>query len=144
MEQQTLANHRRLVPMYHFVLALLLLVAVGGSLYNLYRAWGRGSGRGEAILVLIMVVIVFIEGFYLRIFALKAQDRAIRAEENLRHFAMHGSLLNPKLDVRQVIGLRFASDEEFAELAEKAAAEGLSENDIKKAVKNWRGDLYRV
>ena len=144
MEQQTFANHRRLVPMYHFVLALLLLAAVGGSLYNLYRAWGRGSGRGEAILVLVIVVMVFIEGFYLRIFALKAQDRAIRAEENLRHFAMHGSLLNPKLDVRQVIGLRFASDEEFAELAEKAAAEGLSENDIKKAVKNWRGDFYRV
>ncbi|MGB7490112.1 MAG: DUF6526 family protein [Thermoanaerobaculia bacterium] len=40
--------------------------------------------------------------------------------------------------------MRFASDEEFAELAERAAKEGLSETDIKKAVKNWRGDLYRV
>ena len=77
-------------------------------------------------------------------FALKAQDRAIRVEENLRHFAMHGSLLDPKLDIRQIIGLRFASDEEFAELAAKAAADGLSENDVKKAVKNWRGDYYRV
>ena len=89
-------------------------------------------------------MILFIEGFLLRIFALKAQDRAIRAEENLRHFALHGSLLDPRLDTRQIIGLRFASDEEFAELATKAAEEGMSENDIKKAVKNWRGDYYRV
>ncbi len=144
MEQQNFANHRRLVPMYHFVLALLLLVAVGGSLYNVYRAWGRGSGRGEAVLVLILVVIVFIEGFYLRVFALKAQDRAIRAEENLRHFVLLGSLLDPKLDTRQIIGLRFASDEEFGELAKRAAEEEMSENDIKKAVQNWRADFYRV
>ena len=144
MEQQSFANHRRFMPLYHFVLTLLVLVAVGGSVYNLYRAWGRGSGRGEAILVVLIVVILFIEGFLLRIFALKAQDRAIRAEENLRHYALHGSLLNSKLDTRQIIGLRFASDEELGELAEKAAAEGLSENDIKKAVKNWRGDYYRV
>lgn len=91
-----------------------------------------------------LVVIVFIEGLYLRLFALKAQDRAIRVEENLRHYVLNGSLLNPKLDTRQIIGLRFASDEEFAELAEKAVEEGLSENDIKKAIKNWRGDYYRV
>ena len=144
MENQNFANHRRLVPIFHFGLFLLMLLAAGGSLYNVYRAWGRGSGRGEAILIVILVAIVFFEGYYLRSFALKAQDRAIRVEENLRHFAMHGSLLNPKLDTRQIIGLRFASDEEFAELAEKAAAEGMSENDIKKAVKNWRGDYYRV
>jgi hypothetical protein len=144
MEQQNFANHRQFVPWYHFVLTLLVALALGGSLYNIYRAWGRGSGRGEAVLIFVLVVIAFLEGFFLRVFALKAQDRAIRVEENLRHFAMHGSLLDPKLDIRQIIGLRFASDEEFAELAAKAAADGLSENDVKKAVKNWRGDYYRV
>lgn len=144
MEQQSYANHRRYMPLYHFVLTFLVLAAIGGSLYNLYQAWCRESGRGEAVLILVLVIIVFIEGALLRSFALKAQDRAIRAEENLRHFALTGSLLNPKLDIRQIVGLRFASDEEFAELAERAAKEGLSETDIKKAVKNWRGDLYRV
>lgn len=144
MEQQNCANHRQFVPLYHFVLTFLVLVAIGGSLYNFYRAWGRGSGRIEAAMIILLVVILFIEGFLLRIFALKAQDRAIRAEENLRHFVLHGSLLDPRLSIRQIIGLRFAADEEFAELAEKAAAEGISETDIKKAVKNWRGDYYRV
>lgn len=144
MDQQNYKNHRQLVPLYHFVLTLLVLLAFGGSLYNIYRAWGRGSGRGEAVLIFVLVVIAFLEGFFLRVFALKAQDRAIQVEENLRHFAMNGSLLDPTLDIRQIIGLRFASDEEFAELAAKAAADGLSENDIKKAVKDWRGDYYRV
>ncbi len=144
MQEQNFGNHRRYMPAYHFVLSFLVLVAIGGSLYNIYRAWGRGSGRGEAILVFLLVVIAFIEGSLLRIFALKAQDRAIRAEENLRHFVLHGSLLDPRLDIRQIIGLRFASDEEFGELAKRAAEEGMSENDIKKAVKSWRGDYYRV
>ena len=144
MEKQTYGNHRRFMPLYHFVLTFLILVAIGGSVYNIYRAWGRGSGRGEAILILLIVVILFIEGALLRIFALKAQDRAIRAEENLRHYVLHGSLLDPRLDIRQVIGLRFAADEEFGELAKRAAEESLSESEIKKAVKRWRGDYYRV
>ena len=82
--------------------------------------------------------------FFCRIFALKAQDRAIRAEENLRHFAMTGKLLDPKLTIRQIIGLRFASDEEFVALARRAAEEGLTEDAIKRAVKQWRPDTYRV
>ena len=77
-------------------------------------------------------------------FALKAQDRAIRAEENLRHFVLTGKLLDPKLTVRQIIGLRFASDGEFVALAQRAAAENLSEDDIKKAIKTWKPDTYRV
>ena len=144
MAEQNYGNHRRYMPLYHFVLSSLVLLAIGGSIYNIYRAWGRGSGRGEAILVFLLVVIVLIEGALLRTFALKAQDRAIRAEENLRHFVLCGSLLDPRLDVRQIIGLRFAADEELGELARRAAEESMSENDIKKAVKSWRGDYYRV
>jgi len=144
MENQNFGNHRQFVPLYHFVLTLMVLVALGGSLYLVYRSAINQSDRIVSVLILALVIMAFIEGFCLRIFALKAQDRAIRAEENLRHFAMTGSLLNPGLTIRQIIGLRFASDEEFVELAEKAAAEGLSENDIKKAVKTWRGDYYRV
>lgn len=144
MENQNYGNHRRFVPLYHFVLTGLVLVTLLGSIYNLYRAFARGAGRGEAGLVFLIVVMVFISGAYLRIFALKAQDRAIRAEENLRYFAMQGALLDPRLDIRQIVGLRFASEEEFVALAQRAAEEGLSENEIKKAVKTWRADTYRV
>jgi uncharacterized protein DUF6526 len=53
-------------------------------------------------------------------------------------------LLDPKLTIRQIIGLRFASDREFVALAQKAAAENLSEDAIKKAIRNWRADTYRA
>ena len=78
------------------------------------------------------------------LFALKAQDRAIRAEENLRHFALTGKLLDPRLDMRQVIALRFASDAEFVALARRAAADTLTPDAIKQAIQNWRADTYRV
>lgn len=79
-----------------------------------------------------------------RIFALKAQDRAIRAEENLRHFVLTGKLLPSSLTVGQVVALRFASDAEFVALAEKAAANNLSGKEIKQSIQNWKADFYRV
>jgi Family of unknown function (DUF6526) len=72
------------------------------------------------------------------------QDRAIRAEENLRHFALTGKLLDPRLSIKQIVGLRFASDGEFMELARKAAEGSMSQDEIKKSVKNWRVDHDRV
>jgi hypothetical protein len=82
--------------------------------------------------------------FFSRVFALKAQGRAIRAEEQLRHYILTTKPLDPRLTLRQIIGLRFASDDEFVELARRAADENLSEDAIKQAVKTWRPDVYRV
>lgn len=141
---QSYANHRRFVPLYHYVLSLLALAALVGALFVLYRAWMRGSGRVAAVVLLLLVVCVLLEGYYLRTFPLVAQDRAIRAEENLRHYILYGTLLDPRLHIRQIIGLRFASDEEFGELAKRAAEEGLSEDEIKKGVRTWRADTYRM
>ena len=89
-------------------------------------------------------IVLLLIGFYTRTFALIAQDRAIKAEENLRHYLLTGKTLDAKLKVRQIIGLRFASDEEFPALVEKALKEKLSEKDIKKSIINWRPDYYRV
>jgi len=87
---------------------------------------------------------VLLPMFLCRMFAVKAQDRGIRAEENLRHFALTGKLLDARLTIRQIIGLRFASDDEFVWLAKEAVEKNLAEDAIKKAVRKWRGDTYRV
>ncbi len=144
MEAQNYANHRRNVPAFHFILLPIILLTLIGSFVNLYQSWGDHQRQYSASLIVVIMVCLALLSVIARLFSLKAQDRAIRAEENLRHYVMTGKLLNPKLTVRQIIGLRFASDDEFVALAGRAVEENLSEAAIEKAVKNWRADTYRV
>jgi len=144
MKAQNYANHRRFVPMFHGVLFGLLVVTFVGSLVNLTKSFGDHQRIYSASLIVVLSFCSLLLFFFCRIFALKAQDRAIRAEENLHHYVLTSRLLDPGLTIRQVIGLRFASDAEFVELAQKAVREHLSEDAIKRSIKNWRADTYRV
>ena len=144
MTTQNYANHRRYVPVFHAVLFPLLVLTLIGACMNLYKSCGDHQRLYSASLIVVLTISMVLLFFFCRIFALKAQDRAIRAEENLRHYVLTGKLLDPRITIRQVIGLRFAPDEEFVALAQRAAAEGLSEDAIKRAVKQWRADTYRV
>ena len=140
---QDYSNHSRVVPLYHHVLALLLVATLIGAAINFFGSLGTES-LYSASLILVMSVSFLILGLLARTFALKAQDRAIRVEENLRHFVLTEKLIDPRVTMRQVIGLRFASDGEFLQLANRAAEENLSEGEIKKAIKDWRADHERV
>ena len=144
MEAQNYANHQRFVPMYHKVLFGLIVLTLIGSLVNLYQSLGDHQRLYSASLIVVLSISLLLLFFFCRIFPLKAQDRAIRAEENLRHYALTGKLFDPRLTIRQIIALRFAPDEEFLALAQRAAGENLSADDIKKAIKNWRADNYRI
>jgi uncharacterized protein DUF6526 len=142
MANQSYSSHRQWVPAYHFVLTLLILATLVGSVINLMSA--PPEGVYSASLITAMSVALFMTALFARIFALKAQDRAIRAEENFRHFALTGNQLDARITMRQAIGLRFASDGELASLAERAASEGLSEDKIKESITSWRSDLDRL
>jgi len=144
MSRQNYKNHRRFVPMFHYFLALLIIATFIGSIVNLVESVEKSAGVYSASLIVAVSVALIFTFYYLRIFALRAQDRAIRAEENLRYFTKNGKLLDPRLTIRQIVGLRFASDGEFEALCERAISEGLSEDDIKKAISNWRADNDRV
>ena len=130
--------------MFHGVLFAILALTLIGSIINLFQSFGDHQRLYSASLIVVLTFCALMLFFFARIFPLKAQDRAIRAEENLRHFAMTGKLLDPRLTTRQVIALRFASDAEFVALAKRAADENLDPDTIKKSVKNWRADTYRV
>lgn len=143
MSDQSYSNHGRMVTGYHKVGFTLLALTLIGAGWNLWISVG-GPNFKNAILILTLTVVLVLVGYYARIFALKAQDRAIRAEENLRHYVQHGKLLPAALTMRQIIGIRFASDDEFQALAADAAEKGTSEDDIKKSIKNWKADTYRV
>jgi hypothetical protein len=144
MPEQNYSNHRRTVPAFHFVLLPILPLTLIGSAVNLYKSWGDHERFYSAALIVVLVITSILTALFGRMFALKAQDRSIRAEENLRHFVLTGKLLDPRLTIPQIVALRFASDGEFAALAEQAAEHSLPADTIKQAVKRWRPDTYRV
>lgn len=142
MKTQTYKNHRKFVKIYHLFALPLTLVLIIGAVMNLINS--APENLYSASLLVLVSVLLLLTLFFTRAFALKAQDRAIRVEENFRHYLLTGKPLPSELKTRQIIGLRFASDEEFPALAEKAVKDSMSEDAIKKAIKNWKGDYYRA
>jgi hypothetical protein len=142
MAEQNFKNHTRLVAGYHGVTFLLILTGLIGSIVNLLKADPQ-THYSAALLVVVFLAFGGIF-WYARVFALKAQDRAIRAEENFRHYILTGKPFDKQLRLGQIIALRFASDEEMPALAKKAVEEKMSQKDIKQAIQNWRADYNRV
>lgn len=141
--QQSYKNHAQIVFLYHRVLTLLLLAILIGSVVNLTKSWGD-STRYSASLIVALTMAAILLFVFVRVFPLKAQDRAIRAEEQLRHYVLTGKMLDSHLTMRQIVALRFASDAEFVVLAQRAVDQSLSPDAIKREIKHWRADTYRV
>lgn len=79
--------------------------------------------------------------------ALRAQNRIIRLEEQLRLADLvdeqHLELVEA-LTMEQYIALRFASDAELSALAQRAVSENLTPKQIKQIITTWRPDHHRV
>jgi hypothetical protein len=144
MKEQNYSNHTKLVPAFHGVLFTLLLLTFIGSCINLWKSIGDHQRLYSAALIVVLTFCVFMTAGFARMFALKAQDRAIRAEENFRHYLLTGKPLDGGLTMKQIIGLRFASDSEFPALAAQAVRTGMSQDAIKRAVTSWRSDNDRL
>ena len=144
MTSQNFKNHTRLLLGWHGITALAILALLICSLINLYYSTYNWQAHFTAALLVITAIALCFMFWFIRVFALKAQDRAIRAEENLRHFALTGKLLDSRLRIGQIVALRFAADEEFVALANKTAEENMSSKAIKQAIVNWKADYHRV
>jgi hypothetical protein len=142
MKEQNFKNHTRFVFLYHVIGFLLLLALLIGSVVNVINS--SKENLYSATLILATNFLLGITLYFARSFALKANDRAIRAEENLRHFILKNSPLPSGLKISQIIALRFASDEEFSDLCLKAKSENLSSTEIKKLIQHWKADFDRV
>ena len=144
MPEQNFKNHTRYVPLFHFIAFPAAGFAFAASIIRLVKAIGEASGRQYAAAMVALTVAVILALWFARAFALKAQDRAIRAEEKLRYYIATGKTFDSRLRMSQIIALRFASDDEFVDLAKRAVDENLSSKQIKEAIKNWKADNNRV
>jgi Family of unknown function (DUF6526) len=144
MPEQNFKNHARMVPLFHYVASLAILIPFVISVIHFFKTIMDKSGRLNAAATVSLIVGIILVFWFSRVFALKAQDRAIRAEENFRHFVATGKPLDSRLRMGQIIALRFAGDNEFVALAKKAADENMGAKDIKMAIQNWRADNNRA
>jgi hypothetical protein len=101
----------------------------------------------ESIYLFIGAFVLFLLPLLARMYALKLQNRIILNEMRNRYFHLAGKTFDEKekeLKLGQIIGLRFASDEELLGLIDRAIADKLTSKEIKQQIKNWRGDYIRV
>jgi len=97
LPEQNYDNHAKIVPLFHRVGAPILLLTLIGACVNFAESIGDHERLYNASLILVLTICLILTFFLARIFPLKAQDRAIRAEENLRHYVLTGKLLDPRL-----------------------------------------------
>jgi Family of unknown function (DUF6526) len=140
--QQTLANHAKIDPWFHYFLLPVLLICFIASIVFLFH-----GVNALHIWLAVFSLAALLLCFRIRIYSLKVQDRVIRLEERLRLYALLPESLKakiPELSERQLIALRFAADQELPSLVEKTLREDLDPRAIKKAINNWRPDYWRV
>jgi hypothetical protein len=139
---QTLANHAKFDPAFHFFLVPVLLInviVIGIQLFRFHDLLG--------VWVFIMSLALVVIMGRMRSYATHLQDRIIRVEEHLRLTAILPESLRMRvseLTDAQLVALRFASDAEAPLLVKRALDEKLSRSDIKKVIVDWRPDYSRV
>jgi hypothetical protein len=146
---QSFKKHGRLDPPFHMILLTTLVVNLVVSLDFAYelRKLGLDHWLVYAEWLVILSIVVFIPVLRIRTYPIKLQDRIIRLEERIRLQALaptewHTQIY--KLSEDQLIGLRFAADDEVVELAKQALEHNLNRKQIKERIKEWRPDNWRV
>ena len=121
----------------------MLLVNLVYGVIGVFSSFSFGS-----VLAALVAVALFFVAFFARVFASAVQDRVIRLEERLRFERLLPDELKSRADefsMGQLIGLRFASDEELPGLAKKVLDERMEKrDDIKQLIKTWRPDHQRA
>jgi hypothetical protein len=135
---QTYANHVHR-PALFAVAFLSTVIAVGFFIVEMVRF--RGPLMYGLLFLSVAVMCTALIG---RVYIVRLQDRIIRLEMQVRltRLGLESSL--PRLTVRQLIALRFASDAEMPALVNRAISEKLTGKQIKEAVRDWQADWQRT
>jgi len=144
-KEQNYNNHIRYYPPHHFVFYPVMLALMGWCAFN---AWH--NEHDKALWITIGAgfgCLTWLAWMLRQHYALVLQNRTVVLELRYRYLAITGNRFEPieqQLTDGQLYALRFAPDEEFAALAQRAVTENLSGDAIKKSIKNWKADHRRV
>jgi hypothetical protein len=141
---QNFANHARFMPMFHLFAAPLAMI------FLIWSAWRAMTIRDvETHYLLVGALALFGAVSVSRLSPIRAQDRLIRLEEQLRYARLLPADLAARAEAafspRHYITLRFASDAELAAMVDMVIKNpALKGKEIKAQIKTWRPDTFRV
>jgi hypothetical protein len=145
MAVQNYKNHIRFYPPHHFVFYPVIMALLA---YAINNAINDVPNQKLWIFISILIFVIGWLAFMLRQhYALVLQNRIVRVELRYRYFVITGTRFEPMenlLKEGQIFALRFAPDEELPNLVQRAVAEKMSGDSIKKAIVNWFPDYQRV
>ena len=144
MKKQSYSNHKKLNWVFYGLFLGLLLANLGGAFIYFNMALEAGSTLYPSTLLFSSAIGMLGMFAFLRSFTLRLQERIIRNEENFRHFVLTGKTLDARIRMKQTLGLRYAPDSEFVELAKDAAESQLTSTEIKKSIGRWKGDHHQL
>ena len=140
---QSFQNHAKTVPLYHYFALPLLTI----NLLWAGRAAVQAPGA-DTIIAFGTACALLVLAFFVRVFALRVQDRVIRLEMRLRMRELLPASWHPRIPeftAGQLVALRFASDAELAALAEVVLRDRISDKKtIKSMIKAWNPDHVRM
>jgi hypothetical protein len=140
---QTYATHRRLFPIFHYVALPILIANVAVAVAHAIR---RPSAWNAWVVVVALALVAGLVAS--RASTLMVQNRLIALEMRLRLAATLPPDLRariPELRLRQLIGLRFAGDEELPALVERCLCGELPTAEaVKREIRDWRPDFLRA
>jgi hypothetical protein len=141
--EQSYKTHTRFLPLFHFFVLPVLLGTLLLALWRLVQAPGLNTAWGAVVAFALVGL-----GFLSRVQALTVQDRVIRLEERQRLRQLLPQDLHAQISAlthRQLVALRFASDEELAEMVRDIIGGRLTTpKEIKMRVRSWRADWLRA
>lgn len=145
MKNQNYNNHKKFYAPHHFIYLPLLLIL---QLMGIWKIFTDDSNQLIWILFSVVIFLLLYLALMLRQhYALGNQNRVVRLEFKLRYFELFGKRsdeLENQLSFEQIAALRFAYDDEFKTLLDKAIVQKLSGDEIKKSITTWKPDNNRI
>ena len=145
MKNQNYSNYIKFYPPHHFIYLPLL------GFLQILGIWKIFNDESNQLIWILFSVVIFLFIYLVLMvrqhYALGNQNRIVRLEFKLRYFELFGKSsddVESKLSFGQIAALRFAYDDEFKVLLEKAVQQNFSADKIKKAITQWKGDYNRI
>ena len=136
MKTQNYKNHLKFYAPHHFIYLPLLIVL---EIFGIYKSCTEENHQLIWILFSVVIFLLFYLAIMLRQhYALELQNRIVLLEFRQRYFELFGTRSDEvvnNLNFSQIAALRFAYDDEFKILLEKALHEKISGDAIKKQIR---------